>query len=214
MGERAELPRLHVVTDDAILARAGWRTEAESLCEVGGEALALHVRGPTSPGARVHERAASILRGARRHGTLLVVNDRVDVALAVGADGVHLGERSLPVREARALLPGRVVGRSVHGAVALERGDADGADYAFVGTIHPTPSHEGVPGMGVSGLREAVRRAGGMPVLGIGGVDSSRVRPLLEAGAHGVAVMRVVWEHRDPARALADLMRNIEDAIA
>lgn len=207
------VPRLHVVTDDATLARPEWPALARAVLEVGGPSLALHVRGPHSPGRTIFELTGCLLAGARAAGALLIVNDRADVAFAAGADGVHLGRRSLPVGVARSLLPsGSVVGVSTHAPDETARAAVDGADWAFVGTIHPTPSHPGLPGIGANGLRDAAARADGLPVVAIGGIDVGRVAAVVRAGAHGVAVLRGVWSASDPARAVGEFVSAIEGA--
>ncbi len=95
------IPRLHVVTDDQILARPGFRAAALQVLETGGTRVALHVRGPHTTGRAMYQAAAELILPARRAGAWLVVNDRVDVALALGIRRVHLGARSLPAQVAR-----------------------------------------------------------------------------------------------------------------
>ena len=207
-------PLLHVVSDDSILARDGWAAQAASVLEAGGASIALHVRGPSTDGATLFELTAQLIPEARRRGAWIIVNDRVDVALTAGADGAHLGERSLSAPHARELLgPERRVGVSLHRPAQVERARAEGADYAFVGTIFPTPSHERLPGMGIGGFREAVELAGGLPLFGIGGIGVEQVAPLMEAGARGVAVMRGVWGRPSPAAAVVEYLHTIGEGI-
>jgi thiamine-phosphate pyrophosphorylase len=209
---RGEVPRLHVVTDDAVLARPGWIEQALALLGSVTSPIALHVRGPATDGSTLFE-ITTRLRRARREGSWVIVNDRVDVALAAGADGVHLARRSLPAAEARAILGSEpVLGASLHGSDEVAAARAWGAEFAFVGTIFATPSHAGAAELGEQGLRAAVGRAGGLPLLAIGGVDVARVRGLVRAGAHGVAVVRGVWSRGTPAAAVVEYMDAIEDA--
>lgn len=208
------LPRLHAVTDDQTLGRDGWLEAAFEVLEAGGSRLALHVRGPRTGGAVLFEFARRLMDPAARGDAWVVVNDRVDVALAAGGHAVHLGQRSLDVAAARRILGRRsVVGVSLH--ASDERGGprAEGADYAFVGNIFQTPIHEGVPGMGATGLRRFVERARGLPILGIGGIGPEHVSELIACGAHGVAVIRAVWDRPSPADAARELLKAIEDAI-
>ena len=209
------VPRLHVVTDDAVLASEGFVGRARRVLEVGGEAggaaLALHVRGPRSSGCRLFELVRAIHGAARGSGAWLLVNDRVDVALAADAHGAHLGERSLPVPVVRGLLgPERVVGASAHDAAALAKVAADGANHAFVGTVFPTASHPGRPGIGAEGLAEVVGAAPDLPVLAIGGIDIGRVATARAAGAHGVAVLSGIWSRRDPGAAAIEYLAALE----
>ncbi len=207
-------PLLHVVTDDSILARDGWAAQAAAVLVAGGAALALHVRGPSTDGATLFELTSRLIPEARRSGSWIIVNDRIDVARSADADGAHLGVRSLSARTARELLgPGKRVGVSLHRPEQVEWARAGGADYAFVGTIFPTPSHEGRLGMGIGGFRDVVERAGGLPLFGIGGIGVEQVAQLMESGAGGVAVMRGVWDRPDPAVAVAEYLHTIEEEV-
>ncbi|HET9947522.1 MAG TPA: thiamine phosphate synthase [Longimicrobiales bacterium] len=197
------LPRLHAVTDDAVLAAEGWPGRAARVLEAGGPALALHVRGPRTGGAALHRLACALLPHARRSGAWLVVNDRVDVALAAGADGVQLGARSLPPAAARAVLgPGFGVGVSCHSLAEALAARDEGADWVFLGTVFETPTHPGRTGAGLEAVAEAASRLGGLPLLAIGGIDERRAAAARAAGAHGVAVVRGVWAAPDPEAAV------------
>ncbi len=211
-GDPCAVPRLHAVTDDELLRRAGWEEQAVEVLEAGGPELCLHVRGPRTPGAILHRLVEELLPHARRFGARLLVNDRIDVALTTRADGVHLGGRSLPAAVARELLgERRLVGRSCHDAACVAASHREGADYAFVGTIFPTPTHPDVAGQGIEGLAAAVRASPGFPVLGIGGIEAAGAADVLATGAYGMAVIRGVWEARDPAVAVRAYMKAIEE---
>ena len=148
---------------------------------------------------------AQELREATRGRALLIVNERVDVALACDADGVQLGEDALPVEDARRLLgDDALIGRSVHSVAGAVEAEAAGADFLLVGPIFPTPSHPENPGAGTA-LLEQVRRAVAVPFLAIGGVDASNVGEVARAGASGAAVVRAVLAAPAPAEAVADL---------
>jgi thiamine-phosphate pyrophosphorylase len=119
----------------------------------------------------------------------VVLSSRADVALAVGAAGVHLPEGDLPVAAARRLLGGeRLVGRSVHSRAGAEAAAREGADYLVFGPVFGTPSHAGSPIAGLDGLRE-ICRAVDLPVLAIGGVDFDRAEECTRAGAAGFAAI-------------------------
>lgn len=205
------LPRLHVVSDDAMLARGGWKARAVDVLAAGGAALCLHLRGPRTDGATLHRLASELRPHARRAGARLFVNDRVDVALAVEVDGVHLGARSLPVGAARRLLgEDPWLGVSCRDAAQIAASRHEGADYAFLGTIFATPTHPEVAGMGLEGLAATLGGLGAVPVIGIGGVDPASVPGVLGAGAHGVGVLRGVWDARDSAAAVRRYVEAIE----
>lgn len=153
------------------------------------------------------------LRELTEGRALLLVNDRLDVALAADADGVHLAGNSLPPAAARAALgPGRLVGCSVHNAAQAEEAARGGADYLFVGTLYPSRSHPGQPPAG-PGLVEELRGVVDVPLVGIGGITARTAREVLMAGARGVAVISAIMAAPDPAAAAAKLreaLRTVE----
>jgi thiamine-phosphate pyrophosphorylase len=138
--------------------------------------------------------------------TLLVVNDRVDVALAVEAAGVQLGTGALPVAEVRRLLGRRaLIGRSVHSAAEAVSAEVEGADYLVVGTIYPTDTHSGKAPEGPE-LLKAVARAVRLPFYAIGGITAETAGECLRRGAHGVAVIRAITEAADSEQAAHELL--------
>jgi thiamine-phosphate pyrophosphorylase len=144
---------------------------------------------------------------------LLLVNDRLDVALAVDADGAHLAGHSLPPAAARAALgPDRLLGVSVHTAAEAEAAAAGDADYLLAGTIYPSRSHPGVEGAGPH-LIEHLREATDLPIIGIGGIIPRNAREVIVAGARGVAAITAITLAPDPAAAAARLrmaLRTVE----
>lgn len=137
----------------------------------------------------------------------LLVNDRVDVALAVGTEGVHLPGRGLPVGEARRILGGgAVIGRSVHSVREALAAEEEGADYVIFGPVFETPFKLTFgPPQGVTTLRE-LTAAVQIPVLAIGGMDPERAGEMKAAGAGGIAVLSFLLEHPAPAEGAARLM--------
>lgn len=135
-----------------------------------------------------------------RHGAMLLVNDRVDVALAAGADGVHLGGSSLPVAEARRLLgDAALIGRSTHHAGEIREAEEQGADYVTFGPVYATPSKAAFgPPAGVAALAEACR-ATSLPVFALGGVKKETAGEVLAAGAFGIALISGIVAAADPA---------------
>lgn len=186
------IPRLHVVTDDAILAREDFLDQAGQIL-ASGVGVALHLRGPHTSGRRMYDLAVALRGISEASGAMVLVNDRVDVALCSGLQGVHLGARSLAPGEARRLLgPSRLVGVSVHGVEEAKEAGEGEADFLFAGSIWTTTSHPDQAAVGPSLIRE-VTGAVATPVLGIGGVTPDRVSALLEVGAHGAAVLGGIW---------------------
>lgn len=198
-------PPLHVITDDAVLAADTFLADARAMLQAGGPHLALHVRGPRTAGAALHAITTALLPSAHHSGARIIVNDRIDVARAAGADGVQLGGRSLAVHDARTVWPDAWIGTSIHSVGEAERMAGAGTDFVILGTIYPTPSHAGRPGSGpdVLGVAAAVAH---VPVVAIGGIDAARVAEVRRAGASGAAVLRAVWAAPDGARAVAALL--------
>src|SRR5262249_26995452 len=179
-------PKLVLVTDRH-------STVGRDLMEVVGAALdgglpAVQLRDKDLPARALLTLAERLRALTVRSGALLFINDRVDVAIAVGADGVHLPGDSMPVDVARGLLPaGALVGVPPHPAAEVA---ATTADFAFFGPVYATPSKAGPP-QGVARLRDAVAGTR-VPVLAIGGVDATHVPAVRAAGAAGVAVIRAI----------------------
>jgi thiamine-phosphate diphosphorylase len=199
------LARLHVVTDDDILARPDFTDVVRQLFQAHGHAVAVHVRGPGTPARRLLAAAQSLVEAAAASGGTVLVNDRIDVASAAGAHGVHLRETSIPPADARTLVGRRLLGRSIHevdGVAAVARW----TDFLFLGTIYPTASHRGVQAAGVGAIT-ALAAATDVPVLAIGGILVERVTEVVAAGAHGVAVIRGVWGAADPVESAAAYLR-------
>ncbi|MFL5385352.1 MAG: thiamine phosphate synthase [Longimicrobiaceae bacterium] len=198
---RAErIPLLHAVTDDAVVARAGFAERAEEVLAAGGSRLALHLRAHAASGRALHGLAARLAARAGETGSLLLVNDRVDVALAAGAHGVQLGRRSLSVADARRLGGGMLLGASVHAVEEGGEAAEAGADFLVAGAVYPTATHPGRAGAGLR-LIESVA-ALGLPVIAIGGVTPERAGELRRAGAMGMAAIRGVWDAPSPADAV------------
>ena len=144
------------------------------------------------------------------YGAHLLINDRVDVALAVDADGVHLTTTSLPASIARRLLgPGRLIGVSTHTLAEAQAAADEGADFVVFGPVFFTPSKApyGEP-VGLDALR-AVRAAVNLPILAIGGVKKANLDQVLAAGADGIAVISAIISADDPTAASQDLLGTL-----
>lgn len=144
---------------------------------------------------------------------LLLVNDRLDVAMAANVDGVQLGESALPVEAARRIAgESLLLGRSVHSISGALEAESQGADLLTLGTIFPTASHSGVRTGGSELVRE-VASAVSVPFLGIGGIDASNAGQVIEEGAAGVAAISAISTAQDPALAATDLLNAMRAAI-
>lgn len=149
---------------------------------------------------------------ARSAGVTFIVNDRFDLALAIDADGLHVGQDDLPAPVARRLLkPGMILGVSSHSLEQARQAQADGADYVAVGSIYPTGTKPEFQLVGLALLRE-VRPHIRAPLVAIGGITADNVGEVIRAGADGVAVISAVCGAPDPAQAAREFIARIRAA--
>jgi thiamine-phosphate pyrophosphorylase len=201
--------RIYLILDPAV---AGGR----SLEEIARQALrqgirTFQLRVKTSETGVLYELASTLAPVIQAAGGMFIINDRCDVALAVGADGVHLGQEDLPVAEARALLgPQGIIGISTHTLAQALEAEAQGADYLGFGPIFPTStkSHP-EPVVGIERLRE-VRARVRLPIVAIGGINAGNIRMVADAGSAAPAVLSAVIAAPDPTRAIAELMTALQ----
>ena len=199
------LPRLHAITDERIARRPDLDTVAQQLAAGGGAQLAFHARGRGLSGLDHYDLA---VRLSACPPARLFVNDRLDVALAVGAAGVQLGQGSVPPADARRLNAGWWIGKSVHDLREAEAAHAGGADYLLVGPVFPTATHPDRAPLGSARLKEIAGL--GLPVVAIGGVTPERIPELMaEAAIHGVAAIRALWHAADPADAARRMLQEL-----
>jgi thiazole tautomerase (transcriptional regulator TenI) len=193
------VPRLHAVTNDEILSRADFVETARRVMAAMGSRGAVHVRGSRTSGSALYAIAAA-LAPAQSEGAWLVVNDRVDVALASGARAVQLTSRSLVPDDARRVAPSLAVGASVHSVEEARAAAAAGVGWAVAGHVFPTTSHPGAAARGVEFLESLVTQAG-VPIVAIGGIRPRHAFALKLAGAHGLAAIRGIWDADDAEQA-------------
>jgi thiamine-phosphate pyrophosphorylase len=148
------------------------------------------------------EALAVLADAARRHGALLAVNDRADIARAAGADVLHLGQDDLPLPVARDIVgDGVLLGRSTHDEAQVRAAIAEAVDYFCVGPCWPTPTKPGRPAPGLDLVRATAALAPEKPWFAIGGIDADRLAEVVEAGARRVVVVRAITAADDPAAA-------------
>jgi thiamine-phosphate pyrophosphorylase len=198
----AELPVLLAINDRARLDAGGWEAWCAELAAAGVDGL--QVRAPGIADSELLALAASA-RELFARPRFLSVNRRFDVALAAGADGVHLPADGLPVGRVRAASGGRlVIGRSTHALDEVRRAADEGADYVVFGPVYDTPSKRGVLApRGLEALAEAA--AVGVPLYAIGGIDAGRAAAVLRQGAQGVAAIRACATAASAAELVAAL---------
>ncbi|MDE0332245.1 MAG: thiamine phosphate synthase [Nitrospinae bacterium] len=208
-------PSLIVITDRKILAQAsGWKLGDAVRAAASSGASMLQLREKNMSGMEMIRLADELREALEGTGCAFTVNDRVDVALTCGAEGVHLGQEDFPLTRARAiagdaLFYGVTAGKSEWASRAAD----EGADYIGVGPIYATGSKADarVP-IGPEGFRRIIQHAPGLPAVAIGGIDVENVEPVMEAGASGIAVIGAVMGASDPEAATRELRNRIEKA--
>ena len=202
-------PQLHLITDPALDPLEQVR-RIELAVPHGVDAV--HLRLPAASAREVYDLAMVLQGSLVSRGVPLIVNDRIDVALAVNAGGVQVGARGLPLRAVRRMLgPAAPVGVSVHSVDEATAAERDGATWVTFGHVWETGSHPGEPGRGVEALRE-VAIAVEVPVIAIGGITTAQVPEALAAGASGIAVISAILAADDPAEATGTIRAALDTA--
>ncbi len=202
---------LYVITDSN-LSRGRSHVQVASEAIRGG-ATVIQLRDKHAEGRELLETGRALRGLTREAGVLFIVNDRVDVAIAVEADGVHVGQQDLPAAVVRRLVgPKMILGVSAANVPEARQAKADGADYLGVGAVFATStkSDAGAP-VGTEILAE-IRREVGLPLVGIGGINMHNAAEVIRQGADGVAVISAVVSAPDIAQATAALMAIVEEA--
>ena len=202
---------LYLVTDrDLSLGRS---TVDIVRAAVAGGVTCVQLREKNRPTRQFMAEARAVRDLLAGTATTLIINDRIDVALAVGADGVHLGQSDMSVADAR-----RVAGANMLIGVSAEcvedavRAQAQGADYVGISPVFPTPTKtDAGPPLGLEGVRR-IRAAVSLPLVGIGGIGPGNAAEVIRAGCDGVAVVSAIVSAADPGRAAAELRTIIDSA--
>jgi thiamine-phosphate pyrophosphorylase len=202
---------LYLVTDRGL--SGGRPTLAIVRAAVAGGVSCVQLREKSCSTAEFIAEAAAIGDFLKSCGVPLIINDRVDVAMAVGADGVHLGQKDMPLAMARAIVGRRmrigISAESEQDALAAVRG---GADYVSASPIFPTPTKsDTAPALGLEGLR-AIRRRVEVPLIAIGGLHRGNAGEVIRSGADGVAVVSAIAAAADPAQAAREILLEIRKA--
>jgi len=213
-GERPDMVDWSVYLVTQASRSAGRSTPEVVEAALAGGVGVVQLREKDVPARERYEVGLRLRELTREAGATLLVNDRVDLARAVDADGVHLGDEDLPVPVARDLLgPDAIVGRSVSFVDDAEAAEAAGADYLGVGAIYATDAKEDIPddehAVGTERLA-AIADAVSIPVVGIGGITPANAADVAAAGADGVAVISAITAAADPERATRDLGAAVE----
>jgi len=203
---------VYLVTEEAL--SAGRRSEEIAEAALRAGVRVVQVREKEGSARRALDVAVTLRELTRRYGALLLINDRIDIAIAAEADGVHVGQEDLPVELARRLLgDDAVVGLSITDADQLAVRDAAEADYLGVGAVFPTGSKGDATLTGLP-LLAAARAATQAPIVAIGGIDAGNAALAIAAGADSVAVISAITQAPDPAGAVEALSAAVAAAKA
>jgi len=198
-----EALRLHLVTDSALCGARGILAVVEAA--VRGGVTCVQLREKSLATRAFVERARALKAWLGPLGVPLLINDRVDVALACGADGVHVGQSDMAPEDVRRLMPGGLIGLSVESLAQLDAAERAPVDYYGISPVFATRSkHDAAPALGLDGLR-AIRAGTRRPLVAIGGIDAGNAARVMAAGADGLAVVSALCSSADPEAAARDL---------
>lgn len=202
---RLDIPILCCITADSSCPV----TQAKKALE--GGATMIQLRRKLASGSELYTWTEKIQKLCRRHNAVCIVNDRVDIALAAKADGVHLGQEDLPLEAARKLLGNqRIIGATISTVTEAKRAERQGCSYAGLGHIFPTVSKtKSSEPVGLKRIRE-ISAFLTVPILAIGGIGTDNVCEVISAGADGIAVISAVSDAADPVKAAAELLKTMQ----
>lgn len=199
---------VYLVTEEAL--SAGRRSEVIALAALDAGVRAIQIREKEGTARRALEVALALRGVSRERGALLLVNDRLDLVLAAGADGVHLGQEDLPVATARAILgPDALIGLSITDPEQLDGPDVRDADYLGIGAVFPTGSKSDARYTGLE-LLAAARAAVDLPIVAIGGITVENAAAAVRAGADVLAVISAIAAAPDPGSAARRLLEVVQ----
>jgi thiamine-phosphate pyrophosphorylase len=203
--------KLYVITDEKVgLSRSHSFLAEEAL---KGGATAIQLRDKEKGGRELYRIGVKIRELTRRYKALFIVNDRLDIAMAVGADGVHLGTEDLPVSVARRIAGKNfIIGASVSSPEEALLAEKEGADYISAQSIFRTSSKENVKIIGLEGLRSIIN-ASSLPVIAIGGINKDNVKDVIRNGAKGIAVISAAVSEEDVKKAVEELRESLEEVL-
>lgn len=205
---------VYLITDRAFCGARGLIATVRQA--IAGGATMVQLRDPVSKTRALIDEARALSALLKPAGIPFIVNDRVDIALAAGADGVHVGQSDMAPADARALIgPRKILGLSITGEADLDGADLDGVDYLGVGPIYPTlTKSDAAAPMAIGGLR-AIRARTKLPIVAIGGLHAGNAGEAIEAGADGIAVVSAICAAPDAeaaAQELRDVVAEARDA--
>ncbi|ADT83484.1 thiamine phosphate synthase [Thermococcus barophilus] len=199
--------RLYVITDRRL------RDEIETTkAALEGGATAIQMRIKNAPTGEMVRVGKELRKITKEYGALFFVDDRLDVALAVDADGVQLGPEDMPVYIARELAPNLIIGASVYSLEEALKAEREKADYLGAGSVFPTKTKKDARVLGLEGLKKVVESVK-IPVVAIGGINHENVRKVLEIGVDGIAVISAIVGAEDVKKAAEEMRRIIDEYL-
>ena len=198
---------LYLVTDRSGMGDCEFESKIRSAVEGGCTMVQLREKNINS--YLMYQRALSIKKITDEYHVPLIINDRLDIMLAVGADGVHLGRQDIPVKIARKLIgKDKIIGVSAHCLEEAEKAEQDGADYLGVGAIFPTTTKKDIIITPVNVLRE-IKETVSVPVVAIGGINQNNINTLKGSHVDGVAVISAIMKSQDPKSSAVALKASV-----
>lgn len=198
---------LYLVTDRSGMGDCEFESKIRSAVEGGCTMVQLREKNINS--YLMYQRALSIKKITDEYHVPLIINDRLDIMLAVGADGVHLGQQDIPVKIARKLIgKDKIIGVSAHCIEEAEKAERDGADYLGVGAIFPTTTKKDIIITPVNVLRE-IKETVSVPVVAIGGINQNNINTLKGSHVDGVAVISAIMKSKDPKSSAVALKASV-----
>lgn len=208
---RLDALRLHLVTDSALCGERGLLAVVEAA--VRGGVSCVQLREKTLGTRAFVERARALKASLKLHGVPLIINDRVDVALACGADGIHVGQGDMAPADVRRLLPGALLGLSIETLEQLEQAELEAVDYYGISPVFSTATKtDAAAAVGLEGLR-VMRAHTRRPLVAIGGIAPGNAQAVMAAGADGLAVVSALCMAPDPAEVARCLARQLHAGL-
>jgi thiazole tautomerase (transcriptional regulator TenI) len=204
----SDLPCIHAVTNDEIMLRPGFLRKAMGIMRVLGGKGAIHVRSQLLDSPTLYSLTLALLELNEQTKCWCIINDRVDIALACGVQGVQLTHKSIAVPDVQVIAPALLIGASVHSADEARDAEQAGADWCVAGHVFETESHPGAPRRETTFVSDVVA-AVSFPVIAIGGIRPEHVHSLVHRGAHGVAAIRGIWNDENPELAASRYLSQV-----
>ncbi|MBU4376445.1 MAG: thiamine phosphate synthase [Candidatus Omnitrophica bacterium] len=199
--------KLYVIIDKNAVGKRSVLKVAENVLRGGADIIQL--RDKISSDAVLIKEATALRRLTKRHKKIFIINDRVDIALATDADGTHLGQEDMPIKCARKILPGKIIGISTHNLKQALKAERDGADYIGIGPVFRSPSKPKSESLGPHILKK-IKQKVNIPFFAIGGIDIKKIKDLKKFDAHRIAVISAVIKSKDVYRRTCLLKRELE----